>query len=101
MAETEEKLYELIKKGEVDFSDPCWENIQESGKIIVGVQSYDKPEDWISFENMSRLVFPWILQLLSFELLNSQLRTFFLECSKLIQHTGAQQKKSWTIPGSQ
>lgn len=45
MAETEEKLYELIKKGEVDFSDPCWENIQESGKIIVGVQSYDKPQD--------------------------------------------------------
>lgn len=43
MAETEEKLYELIKKGEVDFSDPCWENIQESGKIELGVQSYDKP----------------------------------------------------------
>ena len=34
MAETEEKLYELIKKGEVDFSDPCWETCHESGKIL-------------------------------------------------------------------
>lgn len=33
VAETEEKLYELIKKGEVDFSDPCWETCHESGKI--------------------------------------------------------------------
>lgn len=32
VAETEEKLYELIKKGEVDFSDPCWETCHESGK---------------------------------------------------------------------
>lgn len=33
VAETEEKLYELIKKGIVDFSDPCWETCHESGKI--------------------------------------------------------------------
>ena len=35
MAETEDKLYELIKKGEVDFSDPCWETCHESGKFVV------------------------------------------------------------------
>ena len=34
MAETEEKLYELIKKGEVDFSDPCWDTCHESGKLF-------------------------------------------------------------------
>ena len=35
VAETEEKLYELIKKGIVDFSDPCWETCHESGKINI------------------------------------------------------------------
>ena len=40
MAETEEKLYELIKKGEVDFSDPCWETCHESGKFDVSLQMY-------------------------------------------------------------
>lgn len=34
-AETEEKLYELIKKGEVDFSDPCWETCHESAKNLL------------------------------------------------------------------
>ena len=33
VAETEEKLYELIKKGEVDFSDPCWQSCPDSGKM--------------------------------------------------------------------
>ena len=40
VAETEEKLYELIKKGEVDFSDPCWETCHESGKFDVSLQMY-------------------------------------------------------------
>ncbi|KAK3748438.1 hypothetical protein QZH41_017310, partial [Actinostola sp. cb2023] len=32
MAESEDKLYEMIKKGRVDFSDGCWEVCHESGK---------------------------------------------------------------------
>ena len=30
-APTEEKLYQLIKQGKLDFTHPCWQTINESG----------------------------------------------------------------------
>lgn len=58
VAETEEKLYELIKKGEVDFSDPCWENIQESAKnFLLGMLKVDPAYRRTAKEILNH---PWI-----------------------------------------
>lgn len=31
IAEKEDRLYELIKKGDVDFSKPVWNNVSQAG----------------------------------------------------------------------
>jgi serine/threonine kinase 33 len=32
LANSEEKLYELIKKGELRFENPVWESVSDSGE---------------------------------------------------------------------
>lgn len=58
LAETEEKLYELIKKGEVDFSDPCWETCHESAKnLLLGMLKVDPAYRRTAKEILNH---PWI-----------------------------------------
>lgn len=58
VAETEEKLYELIKKGEVDFSDPCWETCHESAKnLLLGMLKVDPAYRRTAKEILNH---PWI-----------------------------------------
>ena len=68
VADTEEKLYELIKKGVVDFSDPCWDTCQESGEIMgmyiirvhVHVLFTSRIKSWNTY---SKLVQCWMMSL--------------------------------------
>lgn len=32
LANSEEKLFELIRKGELEFEDPVWDSVSESGE---------------------------------------------------------------------
>ncbi|XP_031565522.1 serine/threonine-protein kinase 33-like [Actinia tenebrosa] len=58
MADTEEKLYELIKKGEVDFSDECWETCHESARnLLLGMLKVDPAHRRTAKEI---LIHPWI-----------------------------------------
>lgn len=58
VAETEEKLYELIKKGIVDFSDPCWETCHESAKnLLLGMLKVDPAHRKTAKEILNH---PWI-----------------------------------------
>ncbi|EDO40703.1 predicted protein [Nematostella vectensis] len=58
MADTEEKLYEIIKKGIVDFSDPCWEVCHESAKnLLLGMLKVDPAHRRTAKEV---LIHPWI-----------------------------------------
>ncbi|XP_020909872.1 serine/threonine-protein kinase 33 [Exaiptasia diaphana] len=58
MAETEEKLYESIKKGMVDFSHECWDICQESAKnLLLGMLKVDPAHRRTAKEI---LIHPWI-----------------------------------------
>lgn len=58
VAETEEKLYELIKKGEVDFSDPCWQSCPDSAKnLLLGMLKVDPAHRRTAKEILNH---PWI-----------------------------------------
>lgn len=58
VAETEEKLYELIKKGEVGFSDPCWQTCPESAKnLLLGMLKVDPAHRRTAKEILNH---PWI-----------------------------------------
>lgn len=58
MAESEEKLNELIKKGQVDFSDPCWETCQDSAKnLLLGMLKVDPAHRRTAKEILNH---PWI-----------------------------------------
>lgn len=35
MASSEEKLFELIRKGELRFEDPVWDSVSENGECKV------------------------------------------------------------------
>ncbi|XP_013383603.1 serine/threonine-protein kinase 33 [Lingula anatina] len=57
-AREEEKLYEMIKKGEIDFSEPVWEEISEDAKhVISGMLKVDPAHRTTASEVLAH---PWI-----------------------------------------
>ncbi|CAB3976705.1 serine threonine- kinase 33-like [Paramuricea clavata] len=63
-APTEEKLYQLIKQGQLDFTHPCWQTINESAKnLLEGMLEVDpahrstameiKDHPWVNGDNES------------------------------------------------
>lgn len=63
-APTEEKLYQLIKQGELDFTHPCWQTVNESAKnLLEGMLEVDpahrstakeiQDHPWINGDNES------------------------------------------------
>ncbi|XP_028407710.1 serine/threonine-protein kinase 33-like [Dendronephthya gigantea] len=63
-APTEEKLYQLIKQGHLDFTHPCWQTINESAKnVLEGMLEVDpahrstameiKDHPWVNGDNES------------------------------------------------
>ncbi|XP_078662767.1 serine/threonine-protein kinase 33-like isoform X2 [Branchiostoma floridae x Branchiostoma belcheri] len=57
-AKEEEKLYDLIKKGELDFSEPVWEDISEDAKSILSSMLRVDPAHRLTASQI--LDHPWV-----------------------------------------